>query len=272
MEEINERKWCVYIHINMINNKVYIGQTCQTPKERWRDGLGYNRQPAMSRAIEKYGWDNFLHIVLQNNLTELEAKEKEKELIQYFRSNNKDYGYNLTDGGEGSAGHVTSEEAKHRISQTLKHIYKNKEKHPMFGKNHSEQSKQRISEVQKQRWTNEARKELSEKQKERFSNPENTPWYGKHLSEETKRKIAIFRSVSVVQLDKNNFFISEYDSIKEASETTGVQPASIGRCCRNKQKTACGFRWMYKEDYKKITQQNDLNEIDNEISDDEDEI
>ena len=257
MEETNERKWCVYIHINMINNKAYIGQTGQDPQERWRNGLGYNRQPAMSSAIKKYGWHNFLHIILQDNLTELEAKEKEKELIQYFHSNDKKYGYNLTDGGEGSAGHVTSEEAKLRISQTLKEIYKNKEEHPMFGKNHSEQSKQKISEAQKQRWTDEMRKELSEKQKERFSNPKNTPWYGKHLSDDTKRKIAELRSVPVIQLDKNNVFITEYNSIKDASLITGVQEASIGRCCRRTQKTACGFKWMYKEEYDKLTQQND---------------
>lgn len=258
MEETNDKKWCVYIHINMINNKVYIGQTCQNPKERWRDGLGYKRQPAMSRAIQKYGWENFLHIILQDNLTEFEAKEKEKELIQYFYSNNKDYGYNLTDGGEGSAGHITSEEAKYRISQTLKHIYEDKENHPMFGKTHSEQSKQKIREKQKQRWTNEMRKELSEKQKERFANPENTPWYGKHLSDETKRKLSIMKRVPVVQLDKNNNLIFEYDGIKEASKQTGFQEASIGRCCRGKQKTASGFKWMYKEDYDKLTQQNDL--------------
>lgn len=84
MEEINERKWCVYIHINMINNKVYIGQTGQNPQERWRNGLGYNRQPAMFGAIKKYGWEKFLHIVLQNNLTELEAKEEIKELQEQY--------------------------------------------------------------------------------------------------------------------------------------------------------------------------------------------
>jgi group I intron endonuclease len=264
MEEKNsERKWCVYMHINMVNNKVYIGQTGQNPNERWRNGLGYKKdQPAIYRAIQKYGWDNFEHIILQNNLTESEAKEKEKELIQYFHSNDKRYGYNLTDGGEGSAGHRTSEEAKLRISKTLKKIYKNKENHPMFGKNHSEQSKQKMGEMQKQRWTDEMRKELSEKQKERFSNPKNTPWYGKHLSDETKRKLSMIKRIPVVQLDKDDNFIFEYDSIKNASEQTGVQTASIGRCCRRKQKTACGFKWMYKEDYDKLTQQNDLTEED----------
>ena len=27
--------YTIYIHINKINKKVYIGQTCQNPKKRW---------------------------------------------------------------------------------------------------------------------------------------------------------------------------------------------------------------------------------------------
>ena len=37
------------------------------------------------------------------NLSEDEAKQKEKELIKKYNSNEKDFGYNLTEGGEGGA-------------------------------------------------------------------------------------------------------------------------------------------------------------------------
>jgi hypothetical protein len=39
--------YLIYKHTNIINNKVYIGQTCQVnnPEIRWRNGNGYFHQP-----------------------------------------------------------------------------------------------------------------------------------------------------------------------------------------------------------------------------------
>lgn len=36
-----------------------------------------------------------------------------------------------------------------------------------------------------------------------------------------------------------------YDSVREASKSTGVSFANIGQCCRNKTKTAGGYKWVY---------------------------
>ena len=72
----------------------------------------------------------------------------------------------------------------------------------------------------------------------------------------------------VVQLDINNNLIAEYQSISEAEECTNIDNRAISAVCKNKRKTTGGFRWMYKNDYDKLTQQNDSNEL----SDDEDEI
>ena len=72
----------------------------------------------------------------------------------------------------------------------------------------------------------------------------------------------------VVQLDKNNLFIAEYQSISESEKCTNIDNRAISAVCKNRRKTTGGYRWMYKEEYDKLTQQNDLNKI----SDDEDEI
>ena len=64
------KTYTIYKHTNIINNKSYIGQTCQDVKKRWGNGLGYKTCPIFYQAILKYGWDNFTHEILEENLTE----------------------------------------------------------------------------------------------------------------------------------------------------------------------------------------------------------
>ena len=95
MEEI---KYCVYAHINKYdNNKAYIGIS-KNPKNRWRNGKGYIGQPKFYYAIQKYGWNNFKHIILLKDLSLEEAWKKEKEYIKKYDSIND--GYNVHEGGK----------------------------------------------------------------------------------------------------------------------------------------------------------------------------
>ena len=58
-------------------------------------------------------------------------------------------------------------------------------------------------------------------------------------------------SKPVVQLDKKGNFISEFESLREASRRTGIADGSICRCCNHKPgyKSAGGFIWIYKDEY-----------------------
>lgn len=92
--------YTIYLHRNIINNKVYIGQTCQKPKDRWKNGAGYATCKYFYSAIQKYGWDNFEHIILeQQECTQDVANEIEKYYIEKYDSTNPQKGYNITKGG-----------------------------------------------------------------------------------------------------------------------------------------------------------------------------
>ena len=96
----------IYVHINKINGKIYIGQTCRkNVKARYgKNGIQYQKCPRFWNAIQKYGWDNFEHIVLIENLTQEIADIVEVELIEKYKSCDTNFGYNLAPGGRTGSG------------------------------------------------------------------------------------------------------------------------------------------------------------------------
>ena len=122
---INNREnniWTVYVHIipktiNEYNyDKYYVGITSKSVEKRWeKNGHGYYGQP-FYYAIKKYGWGNIKHYIVAEHLTEDEAKQFEKTLINKLQCKGK-YGYNLTDGGDGMCGYIVSEEQRKVFSE-----------------------------------------------------------------------------------------------------------------------------------------------------------
>lgn len=101
------KKWSVYKHISP-SGKVYVGISSNIER-RWAcSGYYYClKETIFSRALRKYGWENFKHEIIKTDLSKEEASELEKELILYYKSNN--ISYNITDGGDGFCGKHTEE-------------------------------------------------------------------------------------------------------------------------------------------------------------------
>lgn len=247
MTEKNNKKWCIYIHTNKINNKVYIGQTCMIPEKRWgKNGNKYlnlnkdgsYRHPAMAYALLKYpDWDNdWTHEIVAINLTKEEADNVEIELIAKYKSNcikyqNPSFGYNMNDGGRGGNGTKLSDEAKRKISEAHKNL--------------SEESRKKMSKSAKERCTDEWRLENSKIQ----SGTKRTQCSHK-CSDDTKEKISSKNGKAVLQLTMDNFVIREFSSQTEAEKVTGIQQSSIWRCCNDKLKSAGGYKWRYADSNK----------------------
>lgn len=113
--EVQQPNYIIYAHINKINNKAYVGQTNQQPQRRWGSKGNRYKKQNFYQAIQKYGWDNFNHIILEENLTKDEANEREKHWIKYYNSFYN--GYNETEGGNNRR---LSEKEKEKISQFMK--------------------------------------------------------------------------------------------------------------------------------------------------------
>lgn len=93
----NDKQWCVYIHTNKSNNKKYIGITCQIPENRWGiNGEHYKGQDKFYNAIKEYGWDNFIHEIIETNLDKNTALAYEAQLILTYDT--VENGYNSVSG------------------------------------------------------------------------------------------------------------------------------------------------------------------------------
>ena len=169
---------------------------------------------------------------------------------------------------ESHKGKVYSEETieKLRISHQKENLSPetiNKMSLAKKGKPLSEEHRKNLSAVRKNIvFSDETRKKISESNMGHEVSTETREKIrkahtGKKLSEEAKEKVRKTRvRKPVVQLDKNDFtFICEYESVTLAEEITGVPATHISACCKGKRKSAYGFVWCYKEDYKKLQQE-----------------
>ena len=114
------KDWCVYMHRLKVDGRVYIGQT-NSISNRWKPSA-YKRCTKFYHAIQQYGWNNFEHIILSNNLTLQEANILEENYILQYDAINT--GFNLTSGG---LNHLLSEETKQKMSEVRKGVPKTEE-------------------------------------------------------------------------------------------------------------------------------------------------
>ena len=250
---MEEKCYTVYMHI-CPNGKRYIGITKLKPQERWGNGKSYKGCVLFNKAIQKYSWQNIKHEILYKNLNKNEACNKEIELIALYDSTNKQKGYNVSQGGEGTIGVKPTEESK--LKNRIAHL----------GKKASLETRKKISESNKgkhnKKRTKEQKKKISEATKKAMQNPilrkrlsethsgKNHRNYGKHLSEETKKKISETekgkhkKGKKVICIETNKI----YESITLASNDTKADKYGIGQVCLGKRKSAGGLHWKFIEE------------------------
>lgn len=225
---MDRKTYCVYVHTNKFDGKKYVGQTCQKPEARFgKNGSGYVGSRVFYNAILKYGWDNFYHEILFNNLTLEQANTIEKAVISAYRTTDRRFGYNLESGGKN---HTMSEESKELLRQSKKGTQSGAN-NPFYGKRH----------------TAETRKKLSESHKYIFLG-ENNPNYGKKHTAEAKERMRTSRKGKpILQYDLDGNFIREWEYMSLARQEYNLDKRSLQKACNGKLKTTGGYIWRYKE-------------------------
>ena len=209
---------CIYMYINKINNKRYVGKAKNFNKRHKehknssnnKNNKGYDLP--LHKAIRKYGIDNFEIKILAENISNEKINEYEIFFIKRYDTLIKNgKGYNIAIGGDGG--------------NTFLNL------------------------------SDEKMKEIKDKMSKN-NKGENNPFYGKHHSDEIKNNHSEFMKGNnfpckkVIQYDLDGNLIRIWDSIKQASDELNICNTSITRCCKGNRNKAGEFIWKYYKEEK----------------------
>jgi len=220
----------LYKIINLLNHKVYIGQSIHET-ERWRQHKYFGRNPEKTgqyihRAISKYGIENFQYEVIAMCRSSEDTNELEVQLINQYDSRNPLKGYNVASGGE-----------------TPWNLGLPKDKNPLTGIPRPQETRKKISKGNSgksmPKWSNERKVYMSKimagrrlplEQIKKISNSNR----GQIRSEETKLKMSVSHmgnrsraSFNEQQVREIKILLNNCVSIKEISEKFNSKPRII---------------------------------------------
>ena len=226
----------LYMIVNDVNDKVYIGITSIGVRQRWYEHLSSARHLEKSnndmyKDMHKYGEHHFYPIVLESGISQEDRDAKERQAIAKYNSYTPN-GYNLTLGGFDNQGVQWDASRGVKISEALKGVPK------------SQAHRDALSKARIGRFTKE-----------------NNPFYQKHHTQVTKNRLSDANTKhSVIMYSKEGQPIQEFKNIQKAAEyliSNGYATSKKDTCaCRlyeicNKyndfKHTAYGFCWRFKK-------------------------
>ena len=239
---------CEFGHIYMINNKInnkkYVGQSINLKRrilEHIRNAYKNENHP-LYYAFNKYGWDNFEFSIIDTANTFDELNQKEIKYIQEYKSNNKEFGYNLEAGGKNSSPSIETLEkmSKSHLGIVQSDEWKNKriakagnDDAKKYGKAKTEEEKQLLSINSPKFWQGKYR---DDETREKISKTK------KELGFSEKQKEVICKKVHKVYLTTG--MINNYDSTTDAAKFEKVNQSTISRWC-SKNKIINNILWRY---------------------------
>lgn len=181
----------VYITTNKISGKIYIGQKHSHKFVESYLGSGH----ILHDSIKRYGNDNFeTHIISFHDSAD-ELDEAEKYWIKKYNSQNREIGYNISEGGIWGKCEYTKEEKEtlsKKLSKSIRNFYKTETE---------EHKKERLAKLKGKGLGRKVSKEAKEKMSKAAKNRECC----------NKGKIVVFKNNNIKYINKNE--IEYYKSI-----------------------------------------------------------
>lgn len=216
----NINHWIIYMY-TFPNGKRYIGKTkCSLNKRQGPNFKRYENCKLLWNAIQKYGEDNIVQeILFENDMTDEYAARLEQICILLFKTNankfGKNYGYNLTDGGDGMTGWIPDEERYRQLVEQMR-LFGEKRR----GTHHTEETKKKMSDAKKGK-----KHPMSDETKKKIGIANSK----ENMSEETKlrRSKAVKKVVEAINIITGEKLI--FQSLEEAASYFGVSGATMSR-------------------------------------------
>ena len=252
----------IYKIQNLINQKIYIGQTTNIKGfngryaargigiERVYHCLEYNKKRNsyynlhLFMSIKKYGFNNYkVNEIFDIAFSKEELDIKEQYYIKYYNSNDSNYGYNISNGGSGVTG------LKGLRSSFIKPIVQLDLQGNLI--------KVWEGEVIASSDLNLDHKQISDCCLKRTKSYAGFQWifyddYNTNKKYIYNNNAGTYNKCIIVQYDKSNNIIAEYNSIHDAGRKTNCDYRNIHACLVNKQKTCGGYIWKYKNNSSNI--------------------
>lgn len=217
-----------------IDNKVYIGYSSNIKKRFYLHKLklknSNHENKYLQNAWKKHGEDAFLFIVIEECPLDM-CIEREDYYVKQYKADHRKFGYNLAITGVGNIGkmpkHITEKAIKTKRKKALERGYWfkpetiKKQADGRRGFKHTEEAKERIK----------------------------VSSTGRKKSKEVIQKTIDANNVSIDQYSLNDEYIRTFKSIIQALLFLGIDRKSghISSCCKNKRKTAYGYKWKYSD-------------------------
>lgn len=222
---MEEKEYTLYIHTNRKNGKRYVGITKQDPERRWGiDGSHYKESPHLYSAINKYGWDVFDHRIVHSGMTKRDACLLEKHYIDFYKTQDRRYGYNIYEGGTAPS---LPQETRDKIARSAIGNKRN------LGRVLSEETRRKISEAQKGR-------PLTEEHKAKLRKPKSVTH---PCSPETRQRIIDSKKnkKSVICVETGIV----YPSIHECARQMNLPATTICAVLNGRVKSTGGYHFIY---------------------------
>lgn len=239
---------CIYLWTNLINGKHYVGQAKHF-YNRMRAYKTKGATPKLQAAINKYGIENFSIEVIEK-CDELMLDEREQYWMDYYKSYEPGFGYNISRFASTTRGCYHDEETRRKISEAVKRNCTRLcgEANGMYGKKHTEDELRKISDSSKRRWENEEYKMAQSLRVSGENNyfygkrffREDNPRYGKHWDDEMKQHFREVNGLKVVCVETGKLFLS----CQEAADEIGAHKANLWDVLDKPNRTCKGFHFI----------------------------